>query len=248
MRRQLDLDIISSFLTIMLTAAFVNNIVVSKGVFLYNLGLEEAGSVKNALFIGVTGILAAMAAWVSQIPIFFSITSNKQPLYAVAVLIYVVFAIFIIFVYNYIAKKYSFAQLNTSALLYFGFYPIAIAVTVINQQMYFYEAIAYSLGSGIGLYALELNMKFIRHRLDEFYPIAIAVTVINQQMYFYEAIAYSLGSGIGLYALELNMKFIRHRLDEINMPRYFRGLPINLVILGIISLALFGLLGRGSSI
>jgi len=56
---------------------------------------------------------------------------------------------------------------------------------------------------------------------------------------------YALGAGAGYTAAVLILYFARKRLAISPVPRSFRGLPVQLVYIGLLSLALYGLIGQG---
>ena len=60
---------------------------------------------------------------------------------------------------------------------------------------------------------------------------------------FIQTVGYSLGTGLGYTAAILIIYFGRKRLAISPVPRSFRGLPILLIYLGLISLAIYGLIG-----
>ena len=55
---------------------------------------------------------------------------------------------------------------------------------------------------------------------------------------------YCLGAGVGFTAALLILWSVRSRLSLTRIPKIFRGFPITFLCLGILSLALFGLLGN----
>lgn len=59
------------------------------------------------------------------------------------------------------------------------------------------------------------------------------------------ALGYALGSGVGYILAMLILLATRRRLAQSPIPRSFRGVPILLIFIGILSLALYGLLGYG---
>ncbi len=59
-----------------------------------------------------------------------------------------------------------------------------------------------------------------------------------------QAAGFAFGSGVGLTFASLLIAEGRRRLDTERIPRTFRGLPIALLYVGLISLALFGLIGH----
>lgn len=60
-----------------------------------------------------------------------------------------------------------------------------------------------------------------------------------------QTVGYALGSAVGCAVAMLIIYYARKRLMLCMVPRSFRGLPILLVYLGLLSLALYGLLGHG---
>ncbi|MFA9379717.1 MAG: Rnf-Nqr domain containing protein [Acetanaerobacterium sp.] len=59
-----------------------------------------------------------------------------------------------------------------------------------------------------------------------------------------QAAGFALGSGIGFTVASLLIAEGRRRLELAKLPRAFAGLPITLLYVGLISLALFGLVGH----
>lgn len=67
----------------------------------------------------------------------------------------------------------------------------------------------------------------------------------NQNYTLLQYIAFGLGSGIGYLLAVLIVDEGRRRLSSKDVPQSFRGLPSYLVYIGVLSLALFGLVGHG---
>lgn len=67
----------------------------------------------------------------------------------------------------------------------------------------------------------------------------------NQNYTLLQFIAFGLGSGLGYLFAVLIMDEGRRRLRSKAIPAVFRGLPSYLIYIGILSLALYGLLGHG---
>ena len=57
------------------------------------------------------------------------------------------------------------------------------------------------------------------------------------------AVATALGTGLGFGLVIFAFSSIRERLDAANIPKAWKGVPISLVVAGIMSLAFFGLSG-----
>lgn len=66
----------------------------------------------------------------------------------------------------------------------------------------------------------------------------------SQNFLFTQTVGYALGTGVGYTAAIMIIYYGRKRLAISPVPRSFRGLPILLVYLGLISLALYGLIGH----
>lgn len=62
---------------------------------------------------------------------------------------------------------------------------------------------------------------------------------------FFQTTGYALGTGIGYTIAILVVYYARKRLAISPVPRAFRGLPIQLVYVGLLSLAIYGLIGHG---
>ena len=67
---------------------------------------------------------------------------------------------------------------------------------------------------------------------------------VSQNFGFFGTIGYAIGTGAGYTAALLAIYFARKRLAISAVPRSFRGLPVLLVYMGLVSLALYGLIGR----
>lgn len=61
---------------------------------------------------------------------------------------------------------------------------------------------------------------------------------------FPKALGFGLGSGIGYLGAVLLVGQVRQRLELCDVPKAFRGFPITLVYIGLLSLALYGLIGH----
>ena len=65
---------------------------------------------------------------------------------------------------------------------------------------------------------------------------------------FLQVVGYALGTGIGYTMAVFIIYFARKRLALSPIPRSFKGLPILLIYIGILSLALYGLTGHGLAV
>lgn len=66
----------------------------------------------------------------------------------------------------------------------------------------------------------------------------------SQNFLFSQTVGYALGAGIGYTLALLVIYYARKRLSISPVPRAFRGVPVLLIYLGLISLALYGLIGH----
>jgi electron transport complex protein RnfA len=73
---------------------------------------------------------------------------------------------------------------------------------------------------------------------------AFYVTAINGFNIF-QTTGYAFGAGVGYTLAVLVVYFARKRLAISPVPRSFRGLPVLLIYIGMLSLALYGLIGHG---
>lgn len=67
---------------------------------------------------------------------------------------------------------------------------------------------------------------------------------LSNAMKFSAFLGYCLGCAVGFTVAMLILWSILQKLSFTNVPKTFRGLPITFIYLGIVSLALFGLLGN----
>ena len=70
----------------------------------------------------------------------------------------------------------------------------------------------------------------------------------NQNYSLLQSIAFGLGSGIGYLVAVLVVDEGRRRLRSKEIPAIFRGLPSSLIYIGILSLAIYGLVGTGNTL
>jgi len=72
-----------------------------------------------------------------------------------------------------------------------------------------------------------------------------AVLIVTRRLYApIDAVFYGLGGAIGYMIAMLFLRRQRHQTKMLRVPNAFKGLPITLIYIGIISLALYGLIGH----
>ncbi|TCL42807.1 Rnf-Nqr domain containing protein [Harryflintia acetispora] len=70
------------------------------------------------------------------------------------------------------------------------------------------------------------------------------VLTTAQQHSFFSTVGFGLGTGVG-YTLALLLIYTgRRRLELVTLPRAFKGMPIHLLYIGLVSLAIYGLIGH----
>lgn len=70
--------------------------------------------------------------------------------------------------------------------------------------------------------------------------LAIAILNVMEQYTFVEAFANSAGAGIGFALALLIMSGIRERIELSPVPKFLRGVPIALIVTGLLALAFMG--------
>lgn len=72
-----------------------------------------------------------------------------------------------------------------------------------------------------------------------------AVLIVTRRLYSpIDAVFYGLGGAAGYMIAMLFIRRQRHQTKMLRVPNAFKGLPITLIYIGIISLALYGLIGH----
>ena len=72
-----------------------------------------------------------------------------------------------------------------------------------------------------------------------------AVLIVTRRLYTpLDAVFYGIGGAIGYTIAMLFIRRQRHQAKMLRVPNAFKGLPITLIYIGIISLALYGLIGH----
>ena len=100
--------------------------------------------------------------------------------------------------------------------------------------------------------ALLINKALPKHydKLRRMLPLTTFNTALFGALYisisqdFLTSIAYATGTGIGYTAAVLIIYYAGKRLAMSPVPRSFRGVPILLIYLGLLSLAIHGLIGH----
>lgn len=73
---------------------------------------------------------------------------------------------------------------------------------------------------------------------------AIILLAAGDQLSLLQTMVYCLGSSAGLVLAMLLIHSERERMELSNVPRSFRGFPVTMVYIGILCLAIYGLIGH----
>ncbi|MBO4770516.1 MAG: RnfABCDGE type electron transport complex subunit A [Clostridia bacterium] len=73
--------------------------------------------------------------------------------------------------------------------------------------------------------------------------LGVCIDSAQKSMTFLETMVYSVGTAIGFLIAIVLMSGIREKLEFCNVPKTFRGMPIVLVIAGLMAIAFYGFTG-----
>ena len=134
-----------------------------------------------------------------------------------------------------LASLVNWALLGTSFARYVR--PVAFLVCV---------GIVYVITTFISGTYLPKTFRQIRRALPltTFNTALFGALYMSIQQDFASSMGYAFGTGIGYTAAILILYFAQKRLAASPVPRSFRGMPILLVYIGLLSLALYGLIGH----
>jgi len=76
--------------------------------------------------------------------------------------------------------------------------------------------------------------------------LGVAIMVQRNEYGFVKSVVFALASGVGFTIALVILSAIRERLDVAPVPQAFRGVPIALVMAGVMSLAFFAFSGMGA--
>lgn len=122
-------------------------------------------------------------------------------------------------------------------------------------ELGYLQTIAYILVIAILVQMLEIVMKKVSPSLyaalGVFLPLittncavlGVAIIVAQKEMPLLEGVVYSLATAVGFTLALVIMAGIREQLELTNMPRPMRGVPIALVVAGLLAMAFMGFSG-----
>ena len=120
------------------------------------------------------------------------------------------------------------------------------------RPMFYFAGVAATYILTVKVLLAKLNFGGYSGKLIKIAPLATFNTALfgaffianSQNFGTLQTVGYALGSGAGYTAAVLAIYYARVRLSLSPVPRAFRGLPVLLVYMGLVSLALYGLIGR----
>jgi len=133
-------------------------------------------------------------------------------------------------------------------------YPLYFFVLVPLHLSYL-KIVSFILVIAAIVQVIELYMKrYQKHLFDAFgiylplittncAVLGVALLIVVDEYNFIQSLVFSLGSGIGFALALLVMSGIREKLDSAKVPLPLRGVPIALIVAGILALAFSGFAG-----
>ena len=126
---------------------------------------------------------------------------------------------------------------------------------LVPLQLIFFKTIVFFLFIAIVVHFFETlvkknHLQFIKY-FDGLSPLVItnsailgvALLNINQQHEFLASVLFGFSAAVGFSLVLISFSAIRERLSVADVPKPFQGIPINMITLGLISMAFIGLSG-----
>jgi len=126
------------------------------------------------------------------------------------------------------------------------------AVLLAMRPVLYLAGVALVYGLSVKVLLAKLKFGGYSGKLREMAPLVTFNTALfgaffianSQNFSAVQTIGYAVGSGVGYTGAVLVIYLARRQLALSTVPRAFRGLPVLLVYMGLISLALYGLIGQ----
>lgn len=130
-----------------------------------------------------------------------------------------------------------------------GYLPDWLPIAALRPLVYFACA---AVGAGVGWLLLVAVPRAKRPFYREQMPVAACncsvlgtlLICANQNFTLLQSVAFGFGSGVGYLFAVLVVDEGRRRLRSKDVPTIFKGLPSSLIYIGVLSLAVYGLLGH----
>ncbi len=155
----------------------------------------------------------------------------------VAVIFVMVISSFVTYtIYDLVLYPYDIGYISTIAFILV----IASLVQLVEMIIKKYSK---SLYKSLGIYLPLITTNCAILGVSESNITGIWTPELSYGAGVFQAVATALGTGLGFTLIIFAFSSIRERLDSANIPRAFKGVPISLIVAGIMSLAFFGLVG-----
>jgi len=147
-----------------------------------------------------------------------------------------------------IATVYCLCLCLPSAYLINQFVIIPFQLQYLDLLLYVMMILVIVLASKNIVYKL---FPLLIEKIDTLVPvllinsILLAVILLQEAQInsFIDSFLFGLGTGLGFLFLLLIVTCLRERIDNVNVPEPFRGIPLLLIAMGILSMGLMGLAG-----
>ncbi|MCF7926289.1 MAG: electron transport complex subunit RsxA [Candidatus Izimaplasma sp.] len=154
-----------------------------------------------------------------------------------AVLFVMVIASFVTYtLYDLVLYEYNIPYISTIAFILV----IASLVQFVEMVMKRYSQ---SLYKSLGIYLPLITTNCAILGVSEANITAIWGESVPYLDGVFQAVSTSIGTGLGFGLVIFAFSSIREKLEANNVPKAWKGVPVSLVVAGIMSLAFFGLTG-----
>lgn len=97
---------------------------------------------------------------------------------------------------------------------------------------------------GVMVGRVKKQMRLVDQAAIYSASLAVALLALTAKLPFFSSLIYCLGASAGLSVAMTLVHAGRDRLELCALPRSFSGLPITMIYIGILSLAIYGLIGH----
>lgn len=147
-----------------------------------------------------------------------------------------------------LATLYSLSLCLPSAYLINQFIIIPFQLQYLDLLLYVLMILVVILGSKTIIHKL---FPLLIEKIDTIIPVLLVNSVLlavillqeSQINSFFDSFLFGSGTGLGFLFLLLVVSCLRERIDNKNIPEPFRGIPILLIAMGMLSMGLMGLAG-----
>ncbi len=142
----------------------------------------------------------------------------------------VVFVMTITSIVTWLINQYILIPFHLEFLEYVSF--IIVIASLVQLVEMFLRKVSPMLYRALGIY-----LPLITTNCAIF---GLALFIVLRRYGFLEALTFGLGAGVGFTLALLIMAGIREELDLADVPVYFKGAPITLIVAGLLALSFMG--------